>query len=268
MFTATRDAAAAQARADGDPATARRIAALKRPTQGAFLVNVLALRRPDVVAELIELGEQINTAQGTVTAAGLRDLTARRRTAIGAALATCRSLAAEAGAGVPTAAQLAEAEATLAAAMADPAAADQVRAGRLVKALTYAGFGAGVGMTATVKAAGARRMASGPATPRPEAVRPPEEPVDTEPTAAEIERQRREEERAAWERLARAEAGFAAAQAQERATNEEMDRIADEITRLRSALDATSQQARTARTARQAAERELAAARRAVGPTG
>jgi hypothetical protein len=47
-----------------------------------------------------------------------------------------------------------------------------------------------------------------------------------------------------------------------------MDRIADEISRLRGALDTASRQARAARAARQAAERELAAARRAVEPKG
>lgn len=286
MFTAARDAAVAQARADGDPTAARNLAAMKRPTQGAFLVNVLALRRPDVVSELIDLGERIRTAQGTMTsapptprppnfAAELRGLTSQRRTAIGAALATCRSLATEVGAGEPTASQVAEAEATLAAAMADADAADLVRTGRVVKALSYAGFGAGFGTTAPVKAPGAAarraaggpaRPAEGPARPQPEAVRTHAQPVDTE--TEERERQRREEERAAWERLARAEAGLASAQAHERAANDEMDRIADEITRLRGALDAASQRARTARTARQTAERELATARRTVGQTG
>ena len=275
MFTAARDAAVAQARADGDPTAARNLAALKRPTQGAFLVNVLALRRPDAVSELIDLGERIRTAQGTVSAAELRDLTSQRRTAIGAALATCRSLATEVGAGEPTASQVAEAEATLAAAMADADAADLVRTGRVVKALSYAGFGAGFGTTAPVTAPGAAarraaggpaRPAEGPARPQPEAVRAHAQPVDTE--TEERERQRREEERAAWERLARAEAGLASAQAQERAANDEMDRIAYEITRLRGALDAASQRARTARTARQTAERELATARRVVGQTG
>lgn len=276
-FTTARDAAVAQARADGDPAAARQIAALKRPTQGAFLVNLLALRRPDVVADLIALGERIRDAQGTVSAADLRELTTQRRAALADALALCRSLAAESGAGEPSAAQLGEASETLAAAMADPASADLVRAGRVVKALSYAGFGGGFGTAAPVSSAGgaAARRAAG------QAERPPAQPVRSaaqqrgrgdeagaEPgadeQAAEAERQRREQERAAWERLARAEAALATAQAQERAANEELDRIADEITRLRAALDAATQRARSTRTLRQAAERELAAARRDV----
>jgi hypothetical protein len=278
-FTSARDAAVAQARADGDQAAARQLAALKRPTQGAFLVNLLALRRPDIITELIELGEQIREAQGVVSAAQLRDLTNLRRSALAAALAQCRKLAESAGAGVPSDAQLAEASETLSAAMADPAAAEQVRAGRVVKALHYAGFGGGFGTTTS--AAAARRTAGSPARqpeairtgepagrPADEAVRSAQPSVDEERAAAESERLRREEERAAWERLARAEAGLAVAEAQERSANQEMDRIADEISRLRGALDAASRQARAARAARQAAERELAAARRAVNPPG
>jgi hypothetical protein len=265
-FTAARDSAVAQSRADGDPAMARQLAALKRPTQGAYLVNLLALSRPDVVTELIELGGRIRDAQGVVSAADLRDLTNQRRSALAAALALCRTLAA----GAPSEAQLAEASETLAAAMADPAAAAQVQAGRVVKALHYAGFGGGFG---AISSAGVtRRTVGGPAGQRAEAgrteqpaVRAAEPSVETD-QAAEAERQRREAERAAWERLARAEAGLAAAQAQERAANEEMDRIADEISRLRGTLDTAAQRARTARTTRQAAERELAAARRSVDP--
>jgi hypothetical protein len=256
MFTAARDAAVAQARAEGDTATARQLAALKRPTHGAYLVNLLALRRPEVVAELITLGEQIRTAQGTVSAAELRDLTARRRAALSAALAQCRALAADAGAAPPSAAQLAEAEATLAAAMADPAAARLVRTGRVVKALSYTGFGGGAGATSTVT--------SRPSGRRGPTAQPPDRPSPDH--GAELER-RRAEEQAARERLAQAEAALAAAWDEERAATEEVDRITDEITRLRAALDEASHRARTARAARQAAERAVAAARRAVART-
>jgi hypothetical protein len=80
----------------------------------------------------------------------------------------------------------------------------------------------------------------------------------------EIDSRQREEDRAARQRLAEAEAGVAAAQLQERSANEQMDQIADEITRLRGALDEAAKRARAARAARQAAERELHLARREV----
>lgn len=276
-FTAARDAAAAQIRADGDPATARQVAAFKRPTHSAFLVNLLALRRPDVVAGLIDLGERIQAAQGIVSAAELRELTNQRRRALDDALAVCRTLAAATEAGPPSPAQLTEASQTLAAAMADPAAAAQVRAGRVVKALHYAGFGGGFGAVAS--GAEIRRTAGGsgrtsaqpvqsvkpaaPSAPSPDLT---DQVEHQQREQQQREQQQREQERMAWERLAKAEAALAAAQAQERAANEEMDRIADEIARLRGALETAAHRAKQARTARQAAERELAAARRSVDP--
>src|SRR5258705_358665 len=124
-FTAARDAAAGQARDQGDRATTTAVAGLKRPTQAAWLVNLLALRRPDVVAELIELGEEIRAAQGTVPPAQLRDLSARRRRELDAALAQCSNLATAAQESAPTRQQLGEVETTLAAAMAERRAAAQ-----------------------------------------------------------------------------------------------------------------------------------------------
>lgn len=269
MFTAARDAAVAQARAEGDVATARQLASLKRPTQSAYLVNLLALRRPDVVTELIDLGEQIRAAQGTVSAAELRALTTQRRTVLSAALARCRELAAEAGAAPPSAAQLAEAEATLAAAMADPAAAGLVRSGRVIKALSYAGFGGGAGATSALTSrAPARRAEPSARPPADQGEAGPEDRPTAPEDQAELERRRQAEQQAAREHLTQAEAALAAAREQERAANDEVDRIAEEISRLRAELDEASRRARTARAARQAAERAVAAARRTVAAAG
>ena len=46
-FTAARDAAVGEARQAGDRATATELAGLRRPTQAAWLVNLLALSRPE-----------------------------------------------------------------------------------------------------------------------------------------------------------------------------------------------------------------------------
>lgn len=261
-FTAARDEAVAHARQAGDLPAAKRLAALKRPTQGAHLVNLLALRRPSTVGELIELGATIRTAQGNVAAAELRELSARRRRTLDDALRACRDLAAEGGSGEPTAAQLGEAEATLAAAMADDGAAELVRAGRVVKALAYAGFGGEFGATAV-------KSQKPPVRTEPETVPTPQQhPAQAPQPATATDRREaaraREAERAAWQRVARAEADVAHARAQESAANDELDRIADEISRLRAALDAATQRARAAKGARQAAERALTLARRDV----
>jgi hypothetical protein len=264
-FTAARDDAAAQARAEGARDLAKQIAELKRPTQGAHLVNLLALRRPDVVSGLLTLGEQIRAAQGTVPAAQVRELSTQRRTAISDALAICRELAAQAGSGEPTGAQLSEAETTLAAAMADDSAAEVVRAGRAVKALSYAGFGAGFGAAGPIRSATPARPGARP----PSGAAPAEGPPVDAAAQRRADERRREAERLARERLARAEAGFATTQATEQAANDEMDRIVEEITRLRAALEEATKQAKIARTGRQAAERELASARREVNrPAG
>src|SRR5262252_3034418 len=165
-FTAARDEQVATARNAGDRGLAAELGALKRPTVGAWLVNLVALRRPDTVESLVGLGQAIRDAQGVVSAAELRELSTRRRSELDAALALLRRLAADTGE-TATPAQLSEAEGTLAAAMADPEAAEQVRAGRLLKPLTYSGFGGGTfggsaPATATARPTAAR--SAGPAT--------------------------------------------------------------------------------------------------------
>src|SRR5262249_24446885 len=140
-FTGARDEQVAAARNAGDRSLAAEIGALKRPTAGAWLVNLVALRRPDAVESLVSLGQTIRDAPGAVSGAELRELSARRRSELDAVLCVVRHLAAESGQAA-TPPQLAEVEGTLAAAMADSDAAGQVRAGRLLKALTYSGFGA------------------------------------------------------------------------------------------------------------------------------
>src|SRR3954452_13263595 len=62
-FVATRAAAIADARKAGDKDTARRLAALRKPTVAAWLVNLLALRRPELIDELVELSTALRTAQ-------------------------------------------------------------------------------------------------------------------------------------------------------------------------------------------------------------
>ena len=161
-FTEARNARVAEAKNGGDRSAATELAGLKRPTVAAWLVNLLALRRPDSLAELITVGERLRTAQDSVSPGGqagkrLRELAQERRGAIETVLATVRSLVSEAGEPEPSPAQLAEAESTFAAAMADEEAAREIRAGRLLKPLSYSGFGSfGLG-SAGGSAAGAGR---------------------------------------------------------------------------------------------------------------
>lgn len=136
-FTAARDSAAKQARADGDRETAAALKALRRPTVAAWLLNTLAHEDAELVEQLLQLGPELAQAQAGRDAAALRALGEQRRQLVGAVVG--RAVAAG---GRPVAAAVRdEVASTLEAALADPASADAVRSGRLVRALSYAGFG-------------------------------------------------------------------------------------------------------------------------------
>ncbi|XVV12048.1 hypothetical protein ACQP2X_45745 [Actinoplanes sp. CA-131856] len=138
-FVAARTAAIEDARKAGDRATAKRLAALKKPTVAAWVVNLLALRRPELVEELADLAAALREAQRGLDGDALRELTAQRRQVVSALVSAAGKLARaeEPGLKLP----LGEVEATLTAAMAEPEIAAQVRTGRLIRAASYAGFG-------------------------------------------------------------------------------------------------------------------------------
>ena len=62
-FVAARTAAINEARRVGDRESARRLAALKKPTVAAWVVNLLALRRPDLIEDLVGLSTAMREAQ-------------------------------------------------------------------------------------------------------------------------------------------------------------------------------------------------------------
>ncbi|MCZ7376938.1 hypothetical protein [Micromonospora sp. WMMC250] len=141
-FVAARDAAVAEARRAGDATTARQLARLRRPTVAAWLVNLLAIRRPELVADLVQLADALRTAQRELRGPRLRELSAQRRAVVGALVVEVRKLAAAEPEAPPAGRlPLAEVEATLNAAFSDAEVAEQVRAGRLLRAASYAGFG-------------------------------------------------------------------------------------------------------------------------------
>lgn len=142
-FTAARDAAAAAARAAGHAGQATAIKRLRRPTVAAWLVNLLAHRAPDRVAELTPLAEALRDAQRQLRGADLRALTVQRRELLSALTEQAADLAVRAQPALsPAKLPLTEVEQTLAAALADDEVAAQVRAGMVAKAVSYTGFGA------------------------------------------------------------------------------------------------------------------------------
>ncbi|WP_430499940.1 hypothetical protein ACQRWP_32275 [Micromonospora trifolii] len=288
-FVAARDAAVAEARRSGDPTTARQLARLRRPTVAAWLVNLLAIRRPELVADLVQLADALRVAQRELRGPRLRELSAQRRAVVGALVAEVRKLAAaEPDAPPASRLPLAEVEATLNAAFSDVEVAEQVRAGRLLRAASYAGFGE-VPRPQLRLVTGddekreeerederpARRP--GPQRGRAEAAprtdRAAERAEQAERVAQRAARAERARQRRALDReLAkaqadqeRAEAELTEATGQERDGAAVLDRLEAELAELERRRAVAEQDLSRAKLARRAAERAVTVARRRAG---
>ncbi len=167
-FTTARDSAAREARAAGDRATAKAISGLRRPSLAAWLVNALIRHRADEVEQLLTLGEALRGAQLGLAGDEVRQLSRQRQQLIAAVGRQARALARELGHPVSDDVGQ-EVEATLGAAMADPAVAEAVRSGRLTSPTSYAGLGT----PETEAAPPARRLT---AVPTPAPAEPPRRP--------------------------------------------------------------------------------------------
>ncbi|MFJ9818597.1 hypothetical protein ACIRU3_25725 [Streptomyces sp. NPDC101151] len=155
-FVAARDRHAAQARTSGEQDLAREIAALRRPSLAAWTSNLLVRGLPEEVQPLLGLGEELRRAHRELDGPQLRLLARRQTEVIGALGRQARRLAGEAGHPVGEGVQR-EVEETLHAVLADPGAAREWAAGRLVKPLSAA-----IGFPAADEAAVGRRSAPAP----------------------------------------------------------------------------------------------------------
>ncbi|MEU1842072.1 hypothetical protein [Micromonospora sediminicola] len=289
-FVAARDAAVAEARQAGDPRTAREIGRLRRPTVAAWLVNLLAIRRPELVADLTQLAEALREAQRDLRGGTLRELSAQRRAVVGALVTEVRRLAAAEPAAPPAGKlPLGEVEATLNAALSDTEVADQVRAGRLLRASHYAGFGEvprpqlrlitgddeeptrperagrpGVPERAGKSGVPEKAGKSGVPDRAAEARRAREERAARAERAKRRRTAARELEKARAE-LGRAEAELSGAERAERDGAATLDRIETELAELERRRAAAEQELSRAKLARRGAERALSAARRRAG---
>lgn len=264
-FVAARDEAVAEARRAGDVPAAREIARLRRPTVAAWLVNLLALERPELVADLGQLAESLRSAQRELRGAQLRELSTQRRAVVGALLAEVRSLAtAVPGAPPPGKLPLGAVESTLNAALSDAEVAEQVRSGRLLRAASYAGFG-------EVPRPQLRLVTEEPAPPsRPSGGERSAPRARQAERAARAERERRR--RALATELAqartdqkRAEAELAGAAEAERGGVDGLAAIEAEIAELERQRAAAEEELSRAKSARRAAERAVVVARRRTG---
>ena len=221
-FTTARDAAAKQAKAAGDPAAGKELKALRRPSVAAWLVNRLAAEQGALLEQLLALGPALAEAQSAGHADDLRALGRQRRQLVEAVAGTAVSAA-----GRPVAGPVRdEVVSTLEAALADPSSAEAVRSGRLVRALSYAGFGE-VDLSGAV-AAGATTASVRPTAVRPASVRPESSPATSSPATSSPARRKGGEGpvRKAEEAAARARAALAAT---ERAAHEAAGRLDDAV---------------------------------------
>ena len=222
-FMARRQDLADQARAAGDPAAAKQITGLRKPTRSAWVVNRLVRTDPDVTARLAALADELRDAERSRQGARIRDLSAAR-----ARLVDELTRQALSGLPAPPAALREEVTATLDAALADPEVAANL--GTLVRAAHWAGFGLDLD----------GGPGTGPATPAPS-----QKPVKTRkpaPPEASAERERRHRER-----IMEAERAVAEADRSADAANAAEQQLEDTVRRLEAELAQARQQLAEAR---------------------
>jgi hypothetical protein len=286
-FVAARTEAARRARAAGDRALAREVAALGRPSTAAWACNALVREHPDEIAGLVELGGLMREAQDSLAGDQLRALGTQRSRLLAALTRQARAVAARLGHPLSDAVA-GQVEQTLRAALADPAAGEALLAGRLTGALSPTGTGLGSRPDLRVVPPPAGRAPAAPAVggrgrDRRAAEEEQRRAEEERRRAAEEERWRREladaredaeaaadlaDEAARSARTARDRAGRAARRAGELAARAE--ELAAELARVREEAAAAEAEAGTARrragaadraAQRAAADRDRAAAR-------
>jgi hypothetical protein len=236
-FMARRAELLAQAREAGEPAVAKQIGALRKPTRSAWVVNRLVRADSEVTVRLAALAAELREAGGSgpsMDGGRIRELGAAR-----ARLVDELTRQAFEDLPAPPAAVREEVTATFDAALADPEVAANL--GTLVRAAHWAGFGF----------AGNTPSASAPA---PSAAKT-KKPAPVEPRQ---ERERRHREKIMEAERAVAEAGRAADVA-----NAAEQRLQDTVRRLEAELAQARQQLAEAR--RQAYRAE--SAQRRAGET-
>jgi hypothetical protein len=227
-FMPRRQELVAQAREAGEPAAAKQIAALRKPTRSAWVVNRLVRTDPGVTARLAALAAELR-APG-LDGGRIRELTAARSQLVDEL--TRRAFA---DLPAPPAAVREEVTATLDAALADPQVAADL--GTLVRAAHWAGFGPGAASAAP------------PA-------RAQKKPAPAEPSA-ERERRHREKILLAERAVAQADRAADAANAAEQQLDDEVRRLEAELAQARQQLAEARRQAYRAESAQRRASDTL-----------
>ena len=221
-FMARRKDLADQARAAGDPAAAKQITGLRKPTRSAWVVNRLARADPDVTARLAALAGELRDAEQSKDGARIREASAERSRLVDELTRQALSELA-----APPAALREDVTATLDAAIADPEVAANL--GTLVRAARWAGFGLDL---------------DGPA-PDPKTPSPPaktRKPAPPEPSA-ERERRHREKIIVAEREVADAAGALQAVTAEEQRLEDTVRQLETELAQARLQLAEARRQA-------------------------
>ena len=226
-FTARRAELAEHARDAGEPAVAKKITALRKPTRSAWVVNRLVRSDSEVRSRLDGLAADLREASG---GGRLRELTAARAKLVDELTRTALE-----GLSAPPAALREEVTATFDAAIADPEVAASL--GTLVRAARYAGFG---GFAAAPPAAAPPRKTKAPAEP-----------------AAEREARRQEKIKEAERAVAEADRDLESATAAERDLEDSVRDLEARLADLRQRLAEARRRSYRAETRQQRAAGQL-----------
>jgi len=256
-FTPARDAKARELKADKELAAA--VKKLKKPSVAAWVVNLFVRRETEQVEQVIAVGTALRDAQEGMDGAELRALTKQRRQLTSAVTDQARSLARDEGVKV-TQSVADQVEATLTAAMLDPACAQAVRSGLLTAALRSTGVDE-VDVASAVALPDALGFSASPTTAEEPA--PPELHVvpEDEETAAARRREAAEKALAdAEERVSEAEADLAEAtsaveelQARSLQLQSEIDEAKRKLSELEDSAEETDEELEEAESTQQEA---------------
>ena len=252
-FTERRQELIAGAREAGEPAAAKQIAALRKPTRSAWVVNRLVRTDPEVRARLDEMSIDLRAAAGSADGTRIRELTGARSRLVDE---LTRQALQVSDLPAPPAALREEVTATLDAAIADPEVAANL--GTLVRAAHWAGFGLDpmTPFPADAPSPSARKTPAAPASPR---TPKPSQPATPTPAEAAAERDRRRQEKLQQAERALAEADQAAESANlaEQDLEDTVRRLEAELADARERLAEARRQSYRAESRRRRANAEL-----------
>lgn len=140
-FISARDERVRELRADGHRDAAKQVAAMRRPTVAAWLVNLLVQDDPELSEQIAALADELREAQERLAGPELRALGRQRQQLVSGLVGRVRKLAHQASGKKAPEDGLAEVESTLRAALADVDVAKEVLSGRLERTVEASGFG-------------------------------------------------------------------------------------------------------------------------------